>query len=179
MKKLLLIMLLFVSNLSLADAWDNLTMQEAEAVIDELKENPYVFDYCDCCDHEGEYATRVYLIQVLRPKIVTCEWNNEFYSVTYEYRILAEVKYTENGPDIAQMSSQEIKEYSEPIYMNYTWGLNKLTKKATPFFNIVEYDYYGADSEPCKPEFEYPTPKELAVVKKDKAYKKWWKKNVR
>lgn len=179
MKTLSLLFALLVSTLSYADAWDNLTMEEAEAVVAELEINPYIFNYCDCCDSEGEYATRVYLVKVLRPRIVTCSWDSEFFSVTYDYYLLAELSYTENGPDVNQLKPQEMKEYAEPIYMNYTWGLNKETKKATPFFNIIEYNFYGEDSQPCKPEFEYPTPKQLKAVKKDKAYKKWWKKNIR
>ena len=55
MKKVLGLVLflffLFQSSISRADAWDNLTMEEAKSVVAKLEKDPFIFDYCDCCDH--------------------------------------------------------------------------------------------------------------------------------
>jgi len=154
-------------------------MEEAEAVLVELEKNPFIFDYCDCCDHEGEYAAQVHFVKVKNARIVECDWDKEFYTVVYDADVIAEVTYTADGPDITKMAPDtEISDSGLKIYMNYTWTLNAKTKKASNFFNSVDYDYYG-ENRSCKDEFAYPTPKQLKKVVKVKGYKKWYKRAMR
>lgn len=176
MKYIYLFIALFFTHVSFADAWDNLTYEEAEAVVAELEKNPFIFDYCDCCDNSGQYATNIQLLKVVQTEIVTCEWDDTFYSVRAESIVLANVFYADSGPDIQKLSSTTEVDASPIIYMNYTWTLHPERKIATPFFNVVKYNYYGEDKKPCKDEFAYPTPAQVKSISKDKKYKKWYKK---
>lgn len=178
MKYIYLLFAFFISHLTFADAWDNLTYEEAEAVVAELERNPYIFDYCDCCNNTGEYATTVHFLKVVSTEIVPCEWDKDYYSVRVKSIVLAGVFYANDGPDVNQLTTPTEPEMYELIYMNYTWTIHPERKVATPFFNAVPYDYYGNDNQPCKKEFAYPTPTQLKVVSKDKGYKKWYKKNI-
>lgn len=178
-KYILAFALIFSSFLTFADAWDNLTLEDAQAVVAELKRNPYIFDYCDCCNNEGEYATTIEFLKVISTEIVPCSWDNEFYSVKAYSVLLATVFYANNGPDVNQLIEPESTEYAELIYMNYTWTFHPETKLARPFFDRINYVYYGDDRQPCKSSFAYPTPAQLKTVSKDKGYKKWYKKVMR
>jgi hypothetical protein len=179
MKHLLITLLLLISFNSLADAWDNLTMTEAKAVVAELKQNTYIFDYCDCCSHDGEDATGIEFIKVIHTEIVTCDWNNEMYSVKIIAQLIARVEHLEKGANIHKLTPSYDKDYHTTFYMNYTWGMHPDSNLATPFFNIIDYDYYGNDNTPCKALFSYPTPKQLKKTVKVKGYKKWWKTQLK
>ena len=104
MKTLFALAVLFNTFFSFADAWDNLTFEEAEAVVAELKKNPYIFDYCDCCDHTGEYATEVHFMKVTGTEIVTCDWDASYYSVQYTADLIAKVEYLPKGANISILS---------------------------------------------------------------------------
>lgn len=135
MKPLLLFCsILLLSFSSKADAWDNLTLEEAQAVVAELEKNPFIFDYCDCCDDIGPNIHGALLLKVTKTDIVTCEWNTEFYSVKYQATAIAEVSY-----DDGNVSLLDAKEGSGEftLYMNYSRGLDSKSKKATNFFNII------------------------------------------
>lgn len=179
MKLIIITLTLLLSFNSLADAWDNMTYSEAEKVVTELKQNPFIFDYCDCCDYDGEYATTIEFLKVTHTEIVECNWNPEMYSVKVTSELISTIQFSAKGPVIDKMTVQNDNNYSSTLFMNYTWGLNKETKKATPFFNIIPYDYYGDENKPCLYEFEYPTPRQLKKTKKIQGYKKWWKSNIR
>lgn len=178
-KHLFLLLATFMSFFSFADAWDNLSLKEAEAVVAELKANPYIFDYCDCCNNEGEYATTIQFLKVVSTEIVPCSWDSEFYSVKAYSILLANVFYANDGPDVNQLIQPESDEFAELVFMNYTWTFQPELKLARPFFDIVSYSYYGEDSQPCKSSFAYPTPTQLKKVSKDKGYKKWYKKAMK
>lgn len=178
MKFILSLTLVLFASLAHADAWDNLTLEEANAVVQELNSNPYIFDYCDCCDNAGEYATSVHLLKVISTEIIPCNWDNNYYSVRVQSKVIANVHYGDDGPDMNRLSQPESPEMSELIYMNYTWTFHPENKMATPFFNIVPYNFYGDDQQPCRKEFAYPTPKQLKFVSKDKGYKKWYKQSI-
>ena len=178
MRSLLFALTLLIAPLSFADAWDNLTMEEAKAVVAELKVSPYIFDYCDCCDHSGEYASSVHLIKVTGFNIIPSSWSEGQYAVQISYEVIAKLNYTAKGPNIKKLKKYTGAEIGDLIYMNYTWVLNRDNKKASPFFNSVDYSTYG-DGSPCKKEFTYPTPKAVAKVSDDIEYAAWYEANVK
>ncbi|MDX2360738.1 MAG: hypothetical protein QNK23_08020 [Crocinitomicaceae bacterium] len=178
MKHLILFIFLIPTLFSRADQWDNLTHEEAEAVIVYLHDNPYIFEYCDCCDNEDDKIFKVKLVRAFNAKIVICSWNSEMYSVEYEFETLAEMQYEDDGGALVIEIPYETFETTHTVYMNYTWGLNAESKKAQPLFDSIEYNFYGEDPTPCKRLFEYPTANDLSEVGKFKAYKQWYNNYV-
>jgi hypothetical protein len=176
-KTLFIIFLSFISSFSYADAWDNLTYEEAEKVVAELKKNPFIFDYCDCCDFSGEYATEVFFLKVTKTEIVTCDWEPNFYSVKYHADVIAKVLFEEIGANIFNLSAPVSATTSGTFYMNYTWGFNEENSNAAPFFSIIPYTYYG-EAKPCLGPIAYPAPVAVSKIGKVKGYKKWYKRGM-
>lgn len=178
MKNFAILLLTFLlSFTSFADAWDNLTRQEAEEVVAYLEAHPFIFEYCDCCDYDGEYATMIHMVKVVSTEIIPCSWNDGQFSVKYTSEPIIQIDYTKEGPNLSELNVAVEADANAVIYMNYTWGINIETGLAEPIFNSVQYDYYG-EASPCKTPFSYPTPRMLKKVAKVKGYKKWYKKNV-
>lgn len=160
-----------------ADSWDNMTLEEAKAVVAELETNPYIFDYCDCCDAKGEYATKVYFLRVIEATIVTCSWDASFYSVQIRSEVLAELKYSNNGVNVKKLK-KPTGEPQQLLSMNYTWGYDPKTQKAVPFFQKITYSLYPDSRNTCKKPFEFPSPKALLKVNGDDAYVNWYAQYV-
>ena len=176
----LLVSLLF-STYTLADAWDNLTEEEAIAMVNYLQANPYVYDYCDCCqsgDKEVQ-SFKVELIKITETQIVPCSWDEGKFSVSYKYQAIATLIY-DDPETIGKVLPPplHIDDEGDPvIYMNYTWGFNEESKMAKPLFESIDYHYvaqYGGRS--CNPPFRFPKPKDLEPAGKFKAYEKWYKR---
>ena len=179
MKYLMLFFLLILSLSSRADAWDNLTNIEAEAVIVYLYNNPYIFEYCDCCDDENDDIFIVELVYTYNARIVPCSWDANYYSIEYDFDVLAEITYKDDGSSHVMNIPAEPEDPTHTIYMNYTWGLNADTGKASPMFDIVTYQYSLDHPHRCKDLFNYPTPAEMNEVGKFKAYNQWYKNYVK
>ena len=183
MKKVLGLVLflffLFQSSISRADAWDNLTMEEAKSVVAKLEKDPFIFDYCDCCDHSGEYASKAHLLKVTGTEIVVCDWNQEYYSVKITYTVIAELKYTAKGLRTKKLRPYTDNEIGNTVYMNYTWILNEATGNAEPFFNSVPYSSYADHRESCKGNFGYPIPAAVAKVSSDADYAAWYNERIK
>ncbi|MFZ9027402.1 MAG: hypothetical protein ACO2Z9_00215 [Crocinitomicaceae bacterium] len=163
---------------SKADAWDNLTMSEANQVVEYLKKHPFIFDYCDCCNADGEYATEIYLYRVKSTEIVTCSWDPEKYAVKIVFEVIAGISHHETGPDLSRIYIPQAESYNETIFMNYTWGFEAESKLAQPLFETIKYTTYGEDNEGCKRPFGFPSPSMLKEVGIPKGYKRWYKKYV-
>jgi hypothetical protein len=186
MRIILTLAILFtISFQSKADAWDNLTREEADAVVAYLEENPFIFSYCDCCSQNEGFDSRLYFLRVTSTEIIECSWRSEHYTVTYEYQIIGQFGMRNGLPDFSQFRTpQEIEEqyiepfeFNDPIYMNYTWAYNPITQKATPFFEIIDYHYvaqYGGRS--CLEHFSYPSPAEILQLGEIEGYSEWYNK---
>ncbi len=172
MKILFFTLFLFVSLAVFADPWDNLTKQEAKKVVQFLKQNPYVLDYCDCCDIES-----VALVKVTSVKIIDCEWKKGQYSIEVETRKVVDIPNTDTGPQLPD-AAPAYGNHKFLVTMNYTWGFNATTKKAAPLFDMIEYKTYGDDRKPCKSYTEYPNPYEAECDIFDREYREWYKLNV-
>lgn len=171
MKHLIIALLIIIgSNYSWADSWDNLTKEQAEETVRFLEANPFVFDYCDCCDQGGE----VLLLRITSLEIVTCDWDNNYFSVAYTAHVIAGFPSGERGIEVNRITDLEMDsdELSGKVSMNYTWGYNKDNRNVNPILSMVPYDVYGTDYSPCLNAFGLPSPK----LVKDKQYKKWFKK---
>lgn len=187
MKNLIILLTLVLTPfLSKADAWDNLTLEEANKVVAYLEENPFIYDYCDCCGtDESSSAT---LLQVKSTEIVTCSWDENFYSVKVEVKPIVNVFGNGENLHLDNLSAYTVPKdggAEDPyvdgytIYMNYTWAFNKDLKKVTPILSFVEYNYYGetpSDKGTCKAFTEFPDPIKHNKAFKNRKYKKWYKK---
>lgn len=174
MKKFIILLFIGISSHCFADAWDDLTYEQAEQVVEYLKKHPFIIDYCDCCDHEGAYAAEVFLYKVLSADITECNWNDEAFSVVVTVVALAQIPHEADGIDIKNPTRYKY-EGDETIYMNYTWAFDETNQRAVPFFDVIDYQIDG-DAEPCKSYTTFPNPfnTECAIV--DIEYKKWyWK----
>lgn len=160
-----------------ADSWDNMTLEEAQAVVAELEIHPYIFDYCDCCEAKGDYATKVYFMRVIEATIVTCSWDAAYYSVQVRSEVLAELKYSKKGVNVKKLKKPS-GEPQQLLSMNYTWGYDPATQKAVPFFQKITYSLYTDSRNACKKPFEYPSPNALLKVNGDDAYVNWYAQYV-
>lgn len=176
--KVLILFLVGFSFLSVkcrADAWDDLTLKEAKELVTYLNENPFVFDYCDCCTYgEGENGPR--LIKITQLEIVDCDWKEGYHSVKYKAIVLANIGVLNKRLDLTSMEDFGEGTISGTIYMNYTWAFNKDSRVASPLFDIIDYASYPGSHEACGEAHAYPSPAALkAIGVKDSSYKKWYK----
>lgn len=172
MKKIILPFLLLYSSLLHADPWEDLTLEQALEVSDFLGENPYILDYCDCCDHDGEYATKVFLLEVTFVEIIPCSWDSDYYSVEASVSYLAELPYQAQGPDISAPLLVQ-SEDALIVSLNYTWGYNAAFDQAGPLYTIMPSDRHEErplDTGYCKGLTAFPDPSLI----KDSKYKKWY-----
>ena len=182
MKKLILMTLsMMITHLLLADPWNNLTQAQAKATQAYLEGNPFILEYCDCCNSGDEYAAKVYLSKVISTKIVTCDWSSEHFSLKAKVKTIAEVPYLNDKPDTkaATRANDETTEREITITMNYTWGYNPTNKKAAPLFCMIPYDIYGkknTNKGSCRPFTVFPNPAKARRVIRDRDYKKWYRK---
>jgi hypothetical protein len=174
MKIKFLFLLLVIPVLTWADSWDNLTLEQANKAVALLKKHPFIFEYCDCCDYSGEFATEVYLIKVNSTEIITCEWSPEYYSVKVKGIRILQMPYSENGINKGKLkASSEEADYI--VSLNYTYVFDSKSKKAVHLFEVVPYNN---QERSCKGSALFPDPLKSKVIT-DQQYIAWYEKNVR
>lgn len=164
MRRIVLVFCLLTAFLSRADYWDNLSRAEAEMVVAELRTNPFIFQYCDCC------GNTLQLVEVLSSEIVPCSWLEGAFSVRYTFKALA--AFTREGTKPDQMQAPSGEETSDLVYMNYTWTLDPESGHAAPFFRAIPYSYY--ENTLCAEPFAFPSPKRIKAYIKGTGYKQWY-----
>lgn len=172
MRYLLLSFLILATVAVKADAWDNLTLAEAEMVQKKLNKDPFVFDFCDCCSDAP-----VYLLKVLSSEIVTCSWDETKYSVKINATRIG--KFGRDGVKVdwtktIEFDASESRLVDYTIYMNYTFMYKKPSKAALPVAKVVPYHYEHQSF--CEGIVEFPNPAKHAIEINDADYQKWYKK---
>lgn len=169
MRSLLLIAaLLFTSFAALADAWDNLTMDQAKKVQKFLTKNPYIIDYCDCCTEAD-----VYLMKVVSTEIIACSWDQSQYSL--KANVIRLAKLPNYGDGLNQFNAEKMNETASfTITMNYTFGFYKKLRWAVPLFKLLPYK----DNHVCKGATNYPDPITTNKTELDAGYTAWHSKNI-
>jgi hypothetical protein len=169
MKKLFLLFVatLFITNAK-ADPWDNLTQAQAQAVVQHLKTNPFILDYCDCCD-----GSETYLLKVLKTEIVPCEWDENYKSVKVTAVKIGQLEREATGPATAYnvVGMNELTSYT--IYMNYTFVYSACGNWAVPFFKEVPYN--DTNDTICMGATRFPNPADNTEIT-DAEYIKWFEK---
>lgn len=175
MKKLFLIIVLFTVVLAKADTWTELSLEEATILKAYLTKNPFILDHCDCCNFEGEYASRTYLYKITYIEITTSEWGGDKYNLNTVVEEIAEIKRTNDGLLINNLIIGYNYESELTLSMNYTWGYNQVNNKVTPLYSIVPYDYdhYNPTKGYCSSFTDFPDPN-LNDEITDKEYINWY-----
>lgn len=168
MKKIILLIVAVSTFLvAKADPWDDLTESQAKAVVAFLKKNPFVLDYCDCCDNP-----EVSLIKIVKAEVVPCEWNAEKFSVRALSWTIGKLEVNGDTPS-AYRAEGSMAPTDYIIMMNYTFVYSKTGKWAVPFFKEVAYDR----DHICKGATKFPNPKENPGIT-DAEYIAWYAKNI-
>jgi hypothetical protein len=168
MKKLLLFCsVIFATFTAKADPWDDLTVTQAKAVVAFLKKNPFVLDYCDCCENP-----EVSLIKIVKAEIIPCEWNPQKVSVRALSWTIGKLEVYSDTPS-AYRTQPQMTPTDYLITMNYTFVYSKAGKWAVPFFKEVPYDR----DHVCKGATNFPNPKDNPGIT-DLDYIKWYKKKI-
>lgn len=157
--------LLFSFNL-MADSWEDMTKSQSKMVFTYLDKNPYVLDYCDCCE------TIPYLVKVVDKKLEPSRWEDSLVTIKLTVNTIAKLEVKKTGNVVSFLVHQpEENLESFTLSMNYTFGYDLVKHQATPFFNIVS-SYKAKYS--CSDDLvtRYPDYK----LVRDKRYKKWLKK---
>lgn len=162
-----------------ADPWTGMTEAEAKETMAYLQKNPFLFDYCDCCDEVArEFDNRKlmgHLVKVVKMEIVECEWDETLFSVNIIKTEVIASGYVENGVfGMKAASSEELASYTDswPVAINYSFTLTD--GKAVRLFKKTSYE---ADDVGCGAVKGFPDPKSLKKNKLTKAYAKYYKKN--
>jgi hypothetical protein len=160
-----------------ADPWECMTETEAKELMAFLKKNPYVFDYCDCCDKVArEYDNKKvlgHLIKIEKMEIVTCSWDESRFSVNIVKSTLLVSGKVEGGKFIvAEPSEEEIEIYKKPwpITINYSWTIK--SGKTSRLYKNINYE---EDVIKCTGLLEFPKPDKVPAKLK-KAYQKFLKR---
>lgn len=177
MKKIIIaLLLIFPAKLILADSWTELTLAQAEKAVAHIKANPYIFDYCDCCDQP-----RMNMIFV--KEVYYKETGINAYEVFVKGEIIHVFNYVVADDEIAIldefMTVKDVQEEEEidpnfegVISVNYTFVFFKVTegeKNATRLMDITGYDQ---EISGCVPFVQFPYPDSKQKV--NPGYAKWY-----
>jgi hypothetical protein len=160
-----------------ADPWEAMTESEAKELMAFLKKNPYVFDYCDCCDEVArQYDNRKafgHLIKIEKMEIVPCAWDESRFSVNIVQSKILAIGNIEGGKFVvAQPNEEDIDSYRKPwpITLNYSWTIK--SGKASRLYNNINYK---EEEVKCGGISEFPKPDKVPAKLK-KAYQKFLKR---
>lgn len=167
MKKVLIFVIaIFSFSLLKADPWEDLTDKQAKSVVKFLEKNPFILDYCDCCETD-----EVYLMKVVSTKIVPCSYDETKKTVIAQVVRIGKLEVNGGVPSAYRTTALAENIESFTITMNYTFVFSKRDKWAVPLFKEVAYE----QDHICKGATRFPNPFENNDIK-DESYKKWFKK---
>ena len=165
-----------IGNIS-ADPWDCMNEWQAKELMAFLEKNPYVFDYCDCCDEVAIEADgrRIFghLIKIEKMEIVTCSCDQSQFSVNIVKSSVIVSGYVVDGKfSLAEADADYLAPFNEswPITLNYCWTYK--AGKTSRLFKNIRYD---SEEIKCGGLKEFPDPKKLPT-KFRKGYQKFYRR---
>lgn len=180
MKKILFSLLLCCSSLLFADPIEDFSLADANRIVAFLKENPFMIDYCDCCNEvlsEGEAPIEAKLIRIIEREIVPCEYNAERYSIRITGEILAKgIIENKKMTNIHVLPRDEAEEYNTLLSANYFFCADK--RKIGQLGMITQDDKLYKEYK-CGGISGFPAPSALANIISMEQYVKWYRKNAR
>ncbi len=171
MKKLFFVLLSMATlTAATADPWEDLTQEQAEAVIQHLEMHPFILDYCDCCG-SGD----VHLMKVISARIVECAYDSEKKSVIAQVVKIGKLEVSDGTPSAYNVQGAENDMPEELIIsMNYTFVYSTCGQWAVPFFKEVPYE----QNHVCHGATRFPSPFENKVLEDDALYLEWFVENI-
>jgi len=143
------------------------------------KKNPFVFDYCDCCDEVSrEYENKKlmgHLVKIETMEIKACSWDENQFSVSVTSTTMIASGYIEAGNfKVEQTTTEDAGHYAEgwPVAINYCFALDK--GKPTRLFKMIKYQ--ADDVNHCGAFKQFPDPNKIPTSKTQKAYAKYYSK---
>ncbi len=183
-KTLLIIVALFFGTYLFADTWVDMTLDQAEKAVAHIKENPYIFDYCDCCD--GESVSLVYVEEVYYFEV---EEFSDVYQVQATGRIIHTFEFAVFDDEFAILDSflpalpygeegGATDEFDDVLSANYTFVFKNYSEgdvNSASLASITGYDY---DLTSCVPfmQYLYPDTEDYEV---DEGYEEWYHKKTK
>ena len=180
LKLSLLFLALSLPFLASADPWDCMSKTEAEALKTYLEKNPFMLDYCDCCDDVArEYDNKKvkgYLVEIKSLEIVPCSWDAERYSVQVTEHKVWSSGYVERGtfePDAkVDLADFPGADGPWPVAANYAYTLQK--GKAVTLYKVNGMTDEKTD---CRAPYSFPAPKAIKMgCWKKRKYRRFYKK---
>lgn len=180
MKKILFLALLFCTSFLFADPIEDFSLADANRIVDFLKENPFMIDYCDCCNDvlsEGEAPIQAKLIRIVEREIVPCEYDASRYSIRITAEILATgVIENKKMSSLRVLPRDEAEEYNTLLSANYFFCADK--RKIGQLGMITQDDKLYKEYN-CGGVAAFPAPSELTNIISMEQYVKWYRKNAR
>lgn len=172
MKKLFF-MLLSMSILTAvtADPWEDVTQEQAEAIVKHLEMHPYILDYCDCCG-EGD----VHLLRVVSTQIVECSYDAEKKTVLAQVVSMGKLQRSGGSPSAYNVEAvEDDMPYELVVSLNYTFVYSACGQWAVPLFKEV----HDERNHVCNGATRFPSPFDNEVVLDDPSYIEWFVENVK
>lgn len=162
------LLLMLAANAAFADPWDCMTKDEAKALVAYLKKNPYVMDYCDCCNQDGTTAQLLYIQKaVVKP----CEYDAERFSVEVTALVLSENTVNKEGSIMTSQANAQMPSSQLLLSLNYHYTVGDGTN--LPLLYALPSALSYEDAGNCGAELEgYCIDVPAAHAKK---YYKWLK----
>ncbi len=160
----------------IADPIEDMTMEEAKNLVKYLKDNPYLVDYCDCCDRNpGGERIFASLIRVSNTEIVPCTYDESRYSVKLTATVIAGGYIDKKG----EMENIEFQghvyenEYDYPTLATLNYHFTYQKGKVIRLGDAIKYEIDRAYN--CNPLTAFPPAKNMGEFQKP--YQKFLKKN--
>ncbi len=178
-KSFLIIIVLFFGTVLSADNWTEMTLEQAQKAVEHIEENPYIFDYCDCC--KGEKVNLIYVEAIY--------YEVEEFSNVYEVQAIGRIIHTFNfivwddsDDEFAILDSflppeGESDFFDEVISANYTFVFSDVTGEeisSISLFKITGYDYSPSNCVAFM-QYLFPNSDDNQV---DEGYKNWYYKKI-
>ncbi|MCB0705381.1 MAG: hypothetical protein KDC34_08735 [Saprospiraceae bacterium] len=168
MQRFFFFLLLFsLTSTLVADPLEDMTFEEAQQVVNHILLDPYILDYCDCCDDAAGY-----LIEIKELSIEPAEFGHRPYRVrakgVYLYQLSA------NGDDTFQLLETEQRGYDDIIWTNYTFTFDPSDRKAHPVGEVLGFRREGN----CNPDAQFPGPDQISLDKINRDYQQWYKTEI-
>lgn len=172
---ILALLALFFVQTAQADPWDCMSKEDAETLVEFLNKNPFVLEYCDCCDDKTAH-----IVRIRKMKVVQCHWDETQHSVAAVKYTIAAHGYVEDGEfkQVQQEADPEdLKLYGNAEHYTPTlnYSFSRQNGKAVHLNTQTGED--RSDDIGCEGLKAFPKPKQLKKVKGCWAYRRFYRRN--